>query len=118
MAKDIIFDSERYEKQQTVKRYLIPAAVLVGLIVVAAVVTVAVYAAYTLADDTVARFGTRWLAATVPFVAAGVGRYLALVYGRGDTGRPEKILLTDRILWCILAGYGLAALGAVIAVKI
>ena len=37
MAKDIIFDSERYEKQQTVKRYLIPAAVLVGLIVVAAV---------------------------------------------------------------------------------
>lgn len=33
MAKDVIFDSERYEKQQTVKRFLIPAAVLVGLIV-------------------------------------------------------------------------------------
>ena len=37
MAKDIIFDSERFEKQQTVKRYLIPIAVLVGLLVVAAV---------------------------------------------------------------------------------
>ena len=37
MAKDIIFDSERYEKRETVKRYLIPAAVLVGLIVVAVV---------------------------------------------------------------------------------
>lgn len=37
MAKDIIFDSERYEKRQTVKRYLIPAAVLVGLIVAAVV---------------------------------------------------------------------------------
>ena len=51
------------------------------------------------------------------FVALGIGRYLQLVYGPEDTGRPEKVLLTDQILWCILAGYGLAALGAVLLAR-
>ena len=59
----------------------------------------------------------RGLSATAVFVALGIGRYLRLVYGKGDTGRPEKVLLTDRILWCILAGYGFAALGAVLLAR-
>ena len=91
--------------------------VLDVLIVLAACGTLAVYTCYTLSADTVARFGTRGLAATAVFVALGIGRYLRLVYGHGDTGRPEKVLLTDRILWCILAGYGLAALGAVLLAR-
>ena len=91
--------------------------VLDVLIVLAACGTLAVYTCYTLSVDTVARFGTRGLAATAVFVALGIGRYLWLVYGHGDTGRPEKVLLTDRILWCILAGYGLAALGAVLLAR-
>ena len=87
-----------------------------ALIVAAAVATVAVYSCYTLAPDTVARFGTRGLAFTSAFVALGVGRYLALVYGKGrrdDVGRPEKVLLSDWVLWVILAGYALTAFGAV-----
>ena len=89
-------------------------AVLDGLIALTAAATVAVYACYTQAADTVARFGTRGLGATAAFVALGVARYLFLVYRKGDVGRPEKILLTDRLLWLILGGYGLAALGAVL----
>lgn len=92
--------------------------VLDTLIFLVAAATVGVYGCYTLAADTVARFGTRGLVFTTLFVAAGVGRYLILVYRKGDVGRPERILLTDRILWCILAGYGLAALGAVLAVRL
>ena len=92
--------------------------VLDVLIVLAACGTLAVYTCYTLSADTVARFGTRGLAATAVFVALGIGRYLWLVYGHGDTGRPEKVLLTDRILWCILAGYGFAALGAVLLARV
>lgn len=88
--------------------------VLDALILLAAVATVGVYACYTQAADTVARFGTRGLGATSVFVALGVGRYLFLVHREGDVGRPEKILLTDRLLWLILTGYGLAALGAVL----
>jgi len=92
--------------------------VLDALILVAACGTLAVYTCYTLSADTVARFGTRGLAATAVFVALGIGRYLQLVYGPEDTGRPEKVLLTDQILWCILAGYGLAALGAVLLARV
>ena len=88
--------------------------VLDALLLLAAVATVGVYACYTQAADTVARFGTRGLGATSVFVALGVGRYLFLVHRKGDVGRPEKILLTDRLLWLILTGYGLAALGAVL----
>ena len=91
--------------------------VLDALLLVAACGTLAVYTCYTLSADTVARFGTRGLAATAVFVALGIGRYLQLVYGPEDTGRPEKVLLTDQILWCILAGYGLAALGAVLLAR-
>ena len=91
--------------------------VLDTLIAIAACGTLAVYTCYTLSADTVARFGTRGLAATAAFVALGLARYLQLVFGHGDTGRPEKVLLTDRILWCILAGYGLAALGAVLLAR-
>ena len=88
--------------------------VLDGLIGFAAVATVALYTCYTQASDTVSRFGTRGLGVTSVFVALGVARYLFLVHRKGDVGRPEKILLTDRLLWLILAGYGLAALGAVL----
>lgn len=88
--------------------------VLDALIVLSACGTLAVYVCYTLSGDTVARFGTRWLASTAVFVALGIARYLRLVYGKADTGRPERVLLTDRVLWCIFAGYGLAALGAVL----
>ena len=88
--------------------------VLDALIALAACGTLAVYTCYTLSADTVARFGTHALSATAAFVALGLARYLRLVYGKGDTGRPEKVLLTDKILWCILAGYGLTALGAVL----
>ena len=94
--------------------------VLDTLIFLAAAATVGVYGAYTLAADTVARFGTRGLVFTTIFVALGVGRYLRLVYGEkaGDVGRPERVLLTDRILWLILLGYGLTAVAAVLAVRI
>ncbi len=80
--------------------------------------TLVIYVCYTLSADTVARFGTRGLVVTGVFVALGIARYLYLVYSRSDVGRPERVLLTDRLLWLILAGYGCSALGAVLAAKL
>jgi len=37
MAEKFVFDSERYEKNQTIKRYLLPAVVLLALILIAVV---------------------------------------------------------------------------------
>ena len=39
MAKDIVFESERYEKRQSVKRYLFPAVGILIIIVIAVAVT-------------------------------------------------------------------------------
>ena len=91
--------------------------VLNALILVSAAAALSVYVCYTLSPDTVSRFGTHGLAVTAVFVAFGLARYLFLVFGRGDVGRPERVLLTDRLLWLILAGYGVSALGAVLAAR-
>ena len=87
--------------------------VLDALIGLSALGTLGVYTQYTLAADTVARFGTRALAFTAIFVALGQARYIQLLYAKEDVGRPERVLLTDKILWLILAGYGLTAVWAV-----
>ncbi|MBR2716141.1 MAG: hypothetical protein IKP17_05075 [Oscillospiraceae bacterium] len=42
MAKDVIFDSERFEKRQSVKRYAIPAAAILAVIVAVAVIALIV----------------------------------------------------------------------------
>ena len=81
-----------------------PAAIDI-LAALSATATVAVYVSYTLAPETVARYGTSrlWLSA-IP-VAAGLARYAALALRNSDVGRPERVLLTDRILWLVLAAY-------------
>ena len=87
--------------------------VLDTLIGLSALGAFGIYTQYTLAADTVARFGTRALAFTAIFVALGLVRYMTLLYRKEDVGRPERVLLTDKILWLILAGYGLTAVLAV-----
>ena len=86
--------------------------VLDALIVVSAFATCGVYLWYTLAAETVARFGSRALSLTALFVALGVFRYVVLLFKKADVGRPEMILLTDRIIWLVLAGYLTSAMWA------
>lgn len=75
-----------------------------------AMVTLAVYVAYTLVPATTRRYACgSYLALTAVPVAIGLVRYLQLTYSRADVGRPEKILLSDKFLWFVLALYGLVA---------
>jgi 4-hydroxybenzoate polyprenyltransferase len=69
------------------------------------------YSIYTLWPETVDKFGTPWLAATIPFVVFGLFRYMDLVYRQEKGDRPEQILLTDGILLADVALYGLSVLG-------
>ena len=69
------------------------------------------YSIYTLWPETVEKFGTPWLSATIPFVVFGLFRYMDLVYRRDQGDRPEQILLTDAPLMADVALYGLAVLG-------
>jgi len=72
--------------------------------------TLVCYSIYTLSAETVARFGTSGLGLTIPFVVFGIFRYLDLVYTNQDGGRPEKVLLTDKVMIITILCYGLTAL--------
>lgn len=76
-----------------------------------AVASVAEYLVWCLMSKMGHRFPLLWT--TSFFVAGGILRYLWLSGRNQDTGRPEKVLLSDRILWLILAGYAASSLGAV-----
>lgn len=82
------------------------------LVAVAAGATIVVYSIYTLWPDTVAKFGTNRLAATIPFVVFGVFRYLDLAYRREQGERPERVLLTDLPLLLDVALFGATVLAA------
>lgn len=58
--------------------------------------SVMTYALYTMAVETVARFGSHSLIFTTPWVLYGVFRYLYLVYQCTEGGDPARLLVSDR----------------------
>lgn len=87
---------------------------LAALIVMAGVASGLEYLVYTLTSKMGKAFPLLWMTSILVF--SGIVRYAVLAWGKGDTGRPEKVLLSDRILWLILAGYVCAAVMAVVTV--
>jgi 4-hydroxybenzoate polyprenyltransferase len=65
---------------------------MIGIATASAVMS---YALYTVASDTVARFGTRNLVFTIPFVLYGIFRYLYLIHQKRIGGNPTTAVLTD-----------------------
>jgi len=80
------------------------------MIAVATACTVMSYALYTIADETVAKFGTSNLVFTIPFVIYGIYRYLYLIHRKETGGNPTSTVLTDLPLFL----NGLLWLGLVI----
>jgi 4-hydroxybenzoate polyprenyltransferase len=68
------------------------------MIAVVTASTVTAYALYTMSPETVAKFQTPLLPATLPFVLYGIFRYLYLLYRRQLGGSPSEIALHDRPL--------------------
>lgn len=97
------------ESREVLLRY--HPLILKACIVVSGMLSFAEYLAYTLTSKMGARFPGLW--ATSLFVLAGIYRYMHLAWSKGDTGRPERILLSDKALWCILMGYAACAIAAV-----
>lgn len=74
------------------------SALLDQMIAVVTASTVTAYALYTMSPETVAKFRTHWLPATLPFVLYGIFRYLYLLYRRQLGGNPSELFLNDRAL--------------------
>ncbi|MCI0340471.1 MAG: UbiA prenyltransferase family protein [Planctomycetales bacterium] len=89
---------------------LYPRRLLDAAVAATGAAALAAYAFYTVAPDTVARFGTRALGWTVLPVAAGIGRYAWLGFRRGAGETPGRTLLRDpTLLGSVLLWIGLCA---------
>ena len=73
------------------------------MIAVVTASTLVSYAFYTLAQETVDRFGTDRLIWTLPFVLYGIFRYLYLVHQKEEGGSPTKVLLNDKPILATVA---------------
>jgi 4-hydroxybenzoate polyprenyltransferase len=71
------------------------AGLLDQMIAVVTASTVTAYALYTMSPETVAKFHTHLLPATLPFVLYGIFRYLYLLYSRQLGGNPSELFLND-----------------------
>ena len=99
-------------ESRAVLRHYHPRA-LAALILVAGFASFGEYLAYALCSNMGQRFPYLWT--TSAFVLAGILRYLFLAWRKGDVGRPERVLLSDRLLWLIIGGYAVSAVVAVAA---
>ena len=97
------------ESRAVLKRY--HPGLLKALIIVAGMASFGEYLVYTISSTMGHRFPYLWT--TSVFVIAGIVRYVFLAWRKGDVGRPERVLLSDRVLWLSIAGYGIAAVAAV-----
>ena len=101
----LTLDAEATRHRPILEEY--SAALLDQMIAVVTASTVTAYALYTMSPETVAKFGTRLLPATLPFVLYGIFRYLYLLYRRQLGGNPSELFLNDRalivntILWIV-----------------
>lgn len=85
-------------------------AMLDQFITISAGAAIVSYSLYTVAPETVALHGSRYLIYTVPFVVYGIFRYLFLLHRRGGGGDPAAELLRDKHLLVAFLGW----LGAVV----
>ena len=107
----LTLDAEATRHRPILSEY--SAALLDQMIAVVTASTVTAYALYTMSPETVAKFDTRWLPATLPFVLYGIFRYLYLLYRRQLGGNPSELFLNDRAL-IVNTGLWIAAVVAII----
>jgi 4-hydroxybenzoate polyprenyltransferase len=67
--------------------------------------TIVCYALYTVAPETVSRFGTDSLIYGTVFVIYGLLRYMALIQDPVNGGDPSRLLLKDKPLLIAIAGW-------------
>ena len=76
------------------------------LLTVATSMAILTYSLYCLAPRTIHRIGSAHMVWTVPLVIYGLLRYNRLTAGAGASD-PVAVLVRDRVMWLVLAAFGL-----------
>ncbi len=93
------------EHRKVLGQYSVAYLEQVNIILIGAAIVS--YALYTVAPETVERFGTDALIYGTVFVIYGMLRYLALINNPENGGNPSKMLLKDRPLLITVAAWSL-----------
>jgi len=103
----VLLDKDAVSHRPILKEY--NTYLLDQMISVVTASTLLAYCLYTISAETVAKFGTRNLIFTVPFVLYGIFRYLYLIHQRAGGGTPESLIIRDKpllidiFLWVLAA---------------
>jgi len=93
------------EHRQVLGEYAVGYLEQVNNILVGA--TIVCYTLYTVAPETVARFGTDKLIYGTIFVVYGMLRYMVLTQNSANGGNPSKVLISDKPLLVAIAGWAI-----------
>ncbi len=96
-AEVVLLDEDGAHHRKTLAEYSAP--LLDQMIGICGASAATCYALYTLDATTIAKFGTRNLVFTVPFVVFGLFRYLYLVHQHQGGGSPTALLFSDKPTW-------------------
>jgi hypothetical protein len=66
---------------------------------------IAFYSLFTISDYAIERYHTQYLYLTTLFVAAGILRYLQVVFALDHYGTPTDIALTDRFMQVVVGSW-------------
>ncbi len=103
----VLLEGDAANHRPILKEYNTP--LLDQMISVVTASTLIAYCLYTISEETVAKFGTRNLIYTVPFVLYGIFRYLYLIHQKAGGGSPESLIIQDKpllldlFLWIVAA---------------
>jgi len=92
----VLLDKDAVSHRPILKEY--NTYLLDQMISVVTASTLLAYCLYTISAETVAKFGTRKLIFTVPFVLYGIFRYLYLIHQKAGGGTPEALIIRDKPL--------------------
>lgn len=100
--------------RESLEGYTLPA--LDGLVVLSAAATAIAYGLYGIGSAT-AR-ANPGLILTVPFVAFGVCRYMALIFAGTESAEPESLVFRDRAMLVSLALFVVTAVAALTGLRV
>jgi len=110
----VLLENSAGDHRQILKEY--SPYLLDQMIAVVTASMVVAYALYTMSAETAAKFGTKNLEFTIPFVLYGIFRYLYLIHQKKAGGSPERVLLSDRPLFLDILLWA-AAVGIILYLK-